>query len=128
MDLRIRRLGLVLVACFVVLFLQLNNIQIRQAAALDRNKLNDVGKPSPFFQPRGEILSADGYRLAYSVPSADKYRYLRIYPKRTAEMFSSCLLYTSSDTVRTTSSVSTCWVNKSLGDWIGDSCWTRYRS
>jgi penicillin-binding protein A len=93
MDLRIRRLGLVLVACFVVLFLQLNNIQIRQAAALDHNKLNDVGKPSPFFQPRGEILSADGYRLAYSVPSADKYRYLRIYPKRTAEMFSSITGY-----------------------------------
>jgi penicillin-binding protein A len=93
MDLRIRRMGFVLVVCFVVLFLQLDNIQIRQASALDRNKLNEVAKPSPFFQPRGEIVSSDGYRLAYSVPSHDKYRYLRVYPPLTAEMFSSITGY-----------------------------------
>jgi len=81
-------MGLVLIVCFVVLILQLDNIQIREASALDHNKLNAVAKPSPFFEPRGEIVSSDGYRLAYSVPSDDKYRYLRVYPTLTAKMFS----------------------------------------
>jgi peptidoglycan glycosyltransferase len=86
-------MGIVLLVCFGVLFLQLNNIQIREAGALDGNKLNDVGKPSPFFQPRGEILSSDGYKLAYSVRTDDKYQYLRVYPPATAEMFSSITGY-----------------------------------
>jgi peptidoglycan glycosyltransferase len=86
-------MGAVLIACFVVVFLQLNNIQIREAAALDSNKLNDVATPSAFFQPRGEILSSDGYKLAYSVQTKDKYRYLRVYPPATAEMFSSLTGY-----------------------------------
>lgn len=81
-------MGVVLLVCFAVLFLQLTNIQIRQAAALDRNPLNNVAKPSPFFEPRGEIISADGYVLAESERTFDQYHYLRVYPSLTAEMFS----------------------------------------
>jgi len=81
-------MGVVLLVCFAVLFLQLTNIQVRQAAALDRNPLNQVAKPSPFFEPRGEIISSDGYVLAESRRTLDKYRYLRVYPPVTAEMFS----------------------------------------
>jgi peptidoglycan glycosyltransferase len=86
-------MGVVLIVCFVVLFLQLNNIQIREASALDSNKLNDVAKPSPFFEPRGEIISADGRVLAYSKRTDDKYQYLRVYPTSTAEMFASITGY-----------------------------------
>jgi peptidoglycan glycosyltransferase len=86
-------MGIVLLACFVALFLQLDNIQIRQASALDGNKLNDIGRPSPYFQPRGDIYSADGVLLASSVRSHDQYRYQRVYPPATAEMFSAITGY-----------------------------------
>jgi peptidoglycan glycosyltransferase len=81
-------MGVVMLVCFGLLFLQLTNIQIRQAAGLDANPLNDVGKPSPFFQPRGEIISADGSVLAESKRTNDQYHYLRVYPSATAAMFS----------------------------------------
>jgi peptidoglycan glycosyltransferase len=81
-------MGVVLLVCFGLLFLQLTNIQVRQASALDKNKLNQVLTPSPFFQPRGEIISADGVVLAESKRSNDQYKYLRVYPARTASMFS----------------------------------------
>jgi peptidoglycan glycosyltransferase len=90
MDRRVTWVGTVLLLCFVLLFLQMNNLQIRQAAALDANPLNArvTTTPSPFFEPRGEIISADGDVLAYSVRSRDAFKYLRVYPKRTAIMFS----------------------------------------
>ncbi len=88
MNTRVRRIGVVLLVCFALLVLQMANIQVRQARALDRNPLNSVAKPSPYFEPRGEILSADGDVLAYSRPTDDIYHYLRVYPTATAEMFS----------------------------------------
>lgn len=88
MNTRVRRIGLVLLVCFGLLVIQLANIQVRQAAALDRNPLNSVAKPSPYFEPRGEILSADGDVLAYSKASDDVYHYQRVYPQATAAMFS----------------------------------------
>jgi peptidoglycan glycosyltransferase len=85
---RVRVVGEVLLVCFFLLLLQLGNIQIRQASALRKNQLNNVSKPSPYFQPRGEILSADGKVLTYSKAVADPYHYLRVYPAATAQMFS----------------------------------------
>ncbi|MGO8875972.1 MAG: penicillin-binding transpeptidase domain-containing protein [Acidimicrobiales bacterium] len=88
MNSRVRRMGVVMLVCFALLFVQLANIQVRQARALDRNPLNAVTKPSPYFEPRGEIISADGYVLAMSRRTSDGYHYLRVYPSLTAEMFS----------------------------------------
>jgi peptidoglycan glycosyltransferase len=88
MNSRVRRVGVVLLVCFALLFIQMANIQVRQARALDKNPLNDVLKPSPYFLPRGEIISADGDVLASSKRTKDEYHYLRVYPSLTAEMFS----------------------------------------
>jgi len=93
MDRRVTWVGSVLLLCFVLLFVQMNNLQIREAASLNGNALNTPistpsPPPSPFFEPRGEIISADGHVLAYSVRSRDVYRYQRVYPKLTANMFS----------------------------------------
>jgi peptidoglycan glycosyltransferase len=90
MDRRVAWVGTVLVLCFALLFVQMNNIQVRQAAALDANPLNKQVIPteSPFFEPRGSIVSADGIAVAYSVRRPDEYHYLRVYPLKTAEMFS----------------------------------------
>ncbi len=88
MNKRVRVMGVVLMVCFLALVVQLANIQVRQAAALDKNPLNQETKPSPYFQPRGEIVSADGKVLAYSMKVNDPYHYLRVYPTLTAQMFS----------------------------------------
>jgi peptidoglycan glycosyltransferase len=89
MEARIRWVGAIILLCFVLLFVQLNNIQVRQASALNHNRLNAVNpqKADLYFKPRGEILSADGRVLAESVPSHDKYQWLRVYPRSTAEIF-----------------------------------------
>lgn len=85
MNSRIRWVGFVLVALFALLFLQLNNIQIRQARALSRNPLGQVGKVATIYQPRGAIISADDKVLAYSksVHGTQK----RFYPEATAYDF-----------------------------------------
>ena len=56
---RIRWIGFVLMACFVLLFLQLNNFQVRQAQSLVNNPDNVVNQPDAYQLPRGDIYSAD---------------------------------------------------------------------
>jgi penicillin-binding protein A len=80
-----------LLICFLILFAQLNNLQVRDSARLDANPLNHTlppNAPSPFFQPRGEIITADGVVIASSRRTHDVYKYLRVYPQSTAVMFS----------------------------------------
>jgi len=89
MEGRIRWVGVIILLCFVLLFVQLNNIQVRQASTLNRNPINATSPvvTNLYFQPRGEILSADGHVLAESVPSHDFYHWLRVYPRSTARIF-----------------------------------------
>ena len=73
---RIRWLGVGMVVCFFILFLQLNNIQVVKAHqyATDPNNPTVIAESQ---QPRGVIQSADGQTLAKTVPapkgSANKY-------------------------------------------------------
>jgi len=92
---RIRWLGFVLVACFVLLFLQLNNFQVRQAQSLVNNPDNAQNEPNPFELPRGDIYSSDGVVLAKSVPTNDGYGELRVYPAATAGLFAGITGYDS---------------------------------
>ncbi len=69
MERRIRWLGIVLLLCFVALFVQLNNIQIVKANALSNSPSNPRVIQVARNDPRGDILSADGVVLASSVPS-----------------------------------------------------------
>jgi len=92
---RIRWLGFVLMACFVLLFLQLNNFQVRQAQSLVNNPDNAVNLPDVWLLPRGDIYSADGSTLAYSKPTKDIYGELRIYPPATATLFADLTGYNS---------------------------------
>lgn len=90
MDRRVVWVGTVLLVCFLLLFVQMNNLQVRESAAVRANPFFQTVTtvPSPFFEARGEIVSADGVVLAYSRPTHDIFGYLRVYPKRTARMFS----------------------------------------
>jgi len=92
---RIRWLGFVLLACFVLLFLQLNNFQVRQAKALVNNPHNQTLLPDPYTLPRGDIYSSDGVVLAMSEPTNDGYDELRIYPSATATLFAGITGYES---------------------------------
>ena len=88
MERRIRWLGVVLVLCFLGLFVQLNNIQIVKAHALSTSPNNPRVIAVERNDPRGDILSADGIVLASSVPSNGYYKYQRAYNPYTAVLFS----------------------------------------
>jgi peptidoglycan glycosyltransferase len=88
MERRIRWLGIVMVLCFLGLFVQLNNIQIVKAHALSTSSKNPRVMEVERNDPRGDILSADGIVLASSIPSNGYYKFQRTYNPYTAVLFS----------------------------------------
>lgn len=82
MDRRIRILAVILVGCFLALFVQLNNFQVRMSSDLKAKSTAYGLSPvaNPFNQPRGEIVTSDGYVIAKSTPTKDQYAEQRSYP------------------------------------------------
>lgn len=82
MTRRIRWLGLVMVLCFVLLFLQLNNLQVVKAHQYATSSSNPQVIAAKYSQPRGTIVSSDGVVLAQSVLASKNsaYKYQRQYP------------------------------------------------
>ena len=72
MNKQIRRLGVGLLACYVLLFVQLNVLQVVRADSYNANPLNTRQVVRDFSRPRGVIQTADGVILAQSVPSNDR--------------------------------------------------------
>ena len=68
MTRQIRLLGLGLIVCFCVLFVQLNRLTIFQADELNANPANTRDILRDFSQPRGSVATADGVVIARSVP------------------------------------------------------------
>ena len=91
----IRRVGLALVACFLVLAGQLAYLQV----ARSRSLADDARNPRPFLRnvarDRGPIVSREGTVLARSVRTDDVYRYRRVYPAETADLFAQVVGYQS---------------------------------
>jgi peptidoglycan glycosyltransferase len=81
MDRQIRLLGLGLVVLFVVLFLQLNNLQVLQASKLSNASGNIRKVLDDFSRARGVIQTADGVVVAKSTPANDVYKFQRQYPE-----------------------------------------------
>lgn len=81
MNRQVRHVGYVLVLLFVVLFVQLNYLQVVKADKLADDPKNNRKTVRYYSSPRGIIQSADGAILARSVPSDDEYKYLRTYPE-----------------------------------------------
>lgn len=81
MTRQIRLLGLGLIVCFCVLFVQLNRLTIFNAAELNANPSNTRDILRDFSQPRGSVATADGVVIARSVPSGDRFQYQREYPQ-----------------------------------------------
>ena len=67
MNLRIRRLALVLGLLYLVLFAQLNRVQFFGGERLQGDVKNSRGLLREFGRARGPIVSADGIVLALSL-------------------------------------------------------------
>ena len=82
MNKQIRRLGIGLLVCYVLLFVQLNILQVVRADSYNANPLNTRQVVRDFSRPRGLIQTADGVILAQSVPSNDRFNFQRVYPTK----------------------------------------------
>ncbi len=82
MNRQIRLVGLGIMVLFVVLFVQLNYLQVVHAPALQASPLNGERVVEEYNKPRGAIVSADGVTLAQSVraPAGSEFTYERRYP------------------------------------------------
>lgn len=93
MNRQIRRLAAGLLVCYLVLFVQLNVLQVGRAEELNGNLLNNRQTIRDFNRPRGPIVTADGVVVARSVPTeADsQFKFQREYP--TLDLFSNVTGY-----------------------------------
>ncbi|HUY30377.1 MAG TPA: penicillin-binding transpeptidase domain-containing protein [Acidimicrobiales bacterium] len=79
MDRRVRVVAVVFILCFTVLFLQLNNLQVRKASALQHSPYAPSTVVSTWDLPRGDIVSSTGSVLAYSTKNPTGAGYVRHY-------------------------------------------------
>ena len=82
MTRQIRLLGIGLMVCFLILFVQLNRLTIFEAQRLTDNPFNTRAILRDFSQPRGQVTTADGVVIARSVPSNDRFEFQREFPER----------------------------------------------
>lgn len=80
MDRSIRHVSIVLLACFLVLFVQLNRVQVFGAEDLKANPSNTRTIQRDFGRSRGFIFTSDGEVVAQSVPVDGPFERLRVYP------------------------------------------------
>ncbi|HEX4903366.1 MAG TPA: penicillin-binding protein 2 [Acidimicrobiales bacterium] len=83
MNRQIGRLGLGLIACFVLLFVQLNRVQVVDAERLKDHPQNNRAVLRDFDSPRGTVVTADEVVVAVSEPAPEGSRFERIrrYPE-----------------------------------------------
>ena len=77
---RIRKLGIGLLVLYVVLFVQLNRVQIFGAQRLQDKAENTRGLVREFGRERGPIITEDGVVIARSLPSEGDFEFVREYP------------------------------------------------
>ncbi|MDQ3878344.1 MAG: penicillin-binding transpeptidase domain-containing protein [Actinomycetota bacterium] len=80
MEKQIRRVGLIIVALFVAVFLQLNYVQIYAAERIAKNPANVLNLIREYSIKRGDILTRDGKVMAESRSTHGKLKYVRVYP------------------------------------------------
>lgn len=81
-DRRVRRVGVVVLVLFVLLFANLNYLQVFHASTLVRDPNNTRFVIATYARPRGEILSSDRQVVARSEPANDELKQVRVYPTK----------------------------------------------
>jgi penicillin-binding protein A len=77
---RVGRIGVVILILFLLLFVNLNYVQVFHARALEENPNNSRRLIELYAKPRGELLASDGVVLARSEPTSDTLLRQRVYP------------------------------------------------
>jgi peptidoglycan glycosyltransferase len=80
MNKQIRILGVVIMVCYVAVFVKLNQIQVVQASKYNDRPENTRAQLRDFNRPRGDIVTADGQIAATSEERRAELRYQRVYP------------------------------------------------
>jgi peptidoglycan glycosyltransferase len=80
MDRSIRHVAIVLMGCFVLLFAQLNRVQVFDAEALRENPSNTRTIQRDFGRDRGFVFTSDGQVVARSDEVDGPFEHLRVYP------------------------------------------------
>jgi len=82
MDTALRRVAFILLACFTLLFAQLNRLQVYQAEDLANHPANTRTVLRDFDRQRADIISSDGVLLATSTEAEQgSFRWQREYPQ-----------------------------------------------
>jgi len=81
MERQIRRVGIGLVLAFLAVFFQLNYVQIFAAERIAENPANRLQLIREYSIKRGDILTLDGKRIAFSRPTKGLYKFRRVYPE-----------------------------------------------
>lgn len=83
MNRRIGKLALILFALYIILFAQLNLVQVGRKASLDGDSRNTRQTVKNFNDPRGDIVTSDGVVIATSITSepGDRFDWQRTYPE-----------------------------------------------
>jgi peptidoglycan glycosyltransferase len=95
MNVGIRRVGLAIMAMFIVLVAQLTYLQVADSKKLADDPHNARKFLQDLRQPRGEIVTSDGFVVAKSTPTNDEFRFQRVYPAATAKLFAQVVGYQS---------------------------------
>ncbi len=94
MNRPIKHVVVVLLACFTILFVQLNRVQVYGAQALEDNPANTRTIQRDFDRPRGKILTSDGVIVADSEPRPGEFfAEQRVYPQ--GDLYAHTVGYTS---------------------------------
>ena len=82
MNDNLRPVLVVLLACFTVLFLQLNRVQVLERTSLRENPSNTRGLVQDFDRARADIATSDGVVVATSEPATSgQFDLQRVYPE-----------------------------------------------
>jgi peptidoglycan glycosyltransferase len=83
MNQRIRRFAVVLIVLYVILFVQLNFIQVGKKSTLEADTRNTRQTVRDFNDPRGDIRTSDGVVIATSVRNepGSEFDWQRTYPE-----------------------------------------------
>jgi len=80
MNAPLRRVGVVVIGLFALLFVNLNYVQAYKADAYRNDDHNGRVQLTEYQRQRGTIAVAGGVPIAQSVPTNDQLKYLRQYP------------------------------------------------
>lgn len=79
MNRALKRISIAVLVMFLALLVNVNNIQVFQAASLASDPSNTRALEAEFQYQRGDIVTADGVKIAGTTPTNDLYRYQRVY-------------------------------------------------